>query len=145
MAKCYLTGIEIPTEESFLLNIGVANRAIKDLRSKPGTLERLLSQLGPKDEVDIYSVGEGEKSLAGIVGWCANPWPILWRRLYRTVVFSCPGMNTGNNAKIGFRANNRKPIGIIRNPTKKIRSRPPKREVMLLWSRKGKKTENPFQ
>ncbi|MEA2108388.1 MAG: hypothetical protein U9P07_03085 [Pseudomonadota bacterium] len=61
MAKCYLTGIEIPTEESFLLNIGVANRAIKDLRSKPGTLERLLSQLGPKDEVDIYSVGEGEK------------------------------------------------------------------------------------
>jgi len=61
MAKCYLTGIEIPTEESFLLNIGVANRAIKELRSKLGTLERLLSQLGPKDEVDIYSVGEGKK------------------------------------------------------------------------------------
>jgi hypothetical protein len=61
MAKCYLTGIEIPTEESFLLNIGVANQAVKDLRSKLGSLERLLSQLGPKDEVDIYSVGEGKK------------------------------------------------------------------------------------
>ena len=61
MAKCYITGIEIPVEEAYLLNIYVVNKTIRDLKSRFETIQRLLDQLGPKDEISFFSAVAGKQ------------------------------------------------------------------------------------
>lgn len=54
MAKCFVTGIELPLAETYVLNIAAAYRALRDLRQRVSVLERLIEQLSPKDDVHIY-------------------------------------------------------------------------------------------
>ena len=56
MAKCFITGIELPVVETSVLDISAAYRALRDLRQRVSVLERLIEQLSPKDDVDIYDV-----------------------------------------------------------------------------------------
>lgn len=46
MARCYLTGVEIPLDQAFVLDLTVAHRVMRDLRERLATLERLTAQLG---------------------------------------------------------------------------------------------------
>jgi len=52
MAKCYITGLEVTVDESYLLDRGAARRAILTLKQRMAAVERLQTQLGPKDQVD---------------------------------------------------------------------------------------------
>jgi len=54
MPKCFFTGIEIQMEDAYLLDRGAAKRALRNLRLRLAAVERLVSQLGPKDEVEAY-------------------------------------------------------------------------------------------
>lgn len=54
MARCYITGVDIPLNESCVLDIGVANRTLRNLRQQAAALERLLKQLADQDEAEIY-------------------------------------------------------------------------------------------
>ena len=54
MAKCFITGVEVPIQDCYSLNIGVAYKKIKELKYKLDALERLIIQLGTKDEIDAY-------------------------------------------------------------------------------------------
>jgi hypothetical protein len=54
MARCYITGVDIPLNESYILDIGIANRTLRSLRQQAAALERLLKQLAERDEVEIY-------------------------------------------------------------------------------------------
>ena len=60
MAKCFITGIEIPLETSFILDIKAANKVIYELREQLRALEGLIKQLGIKDERTIYDPKKGE-------------------------------------------------------------------------------------
>jgi hypothetical protein len=53
MARCYLTGVEIPLDEAFVLDLTTAHRALRELKEKVATLERLVAQLGGTDLVPI--------------------------------------------------------------------------------------------
>lgn len=55
MAKCFVTGVELPIEETYLLDIGPAFRALRDLRQRAASLERLVEQLSPLDDVEVYN------------------------------------------------------------------------------------------
>ncbi len=55
MAKCFITGVELPLEETYLLDIGPAFRALRDLRKRAASLERLVEQLSPVDDVEVYN------------------------------------------------------------------------------------------
>jgi hypothetical protein len=54
MAKCFLTGIEVPLDKAYLLDRGAAQRALRNLRLRIAAVERLVSQLGPKDDVPVF-------------------------------------------------------------------------------------------
>jgi hypothetical protein len=54
MAKCFLTGIEVPLDKAYLLDRGAAQRALRNLRQRIAAVERLVSQLGPKDDVPVF-------------------------------------------------------------------------------------------
>jgi hypothetical protein len=54
MTKCFLTGIEIPLEKAYVLDRGATQRGIRNLRERLAALERLLSQLGPRDSVERF-------------------------------------------------------------------------------------------
>lgn len=54
MAKCFLTGIEVALENAYVLDRGATRRALRNLRERLAALERLLSQLGPKDSVERF-------------------------------------------------------------------------------------------
>ncbi len=56
MAKCFLTGIDIPMEEAYLLDQGTTRHALRNLKVRVATLERLLAQLTPKDVVEVFDV-----------------------------------------------------------------------------------------
>jgi hypothetical protein len=53
MARCYLTGVEIPLDEAFVLDLTAAHQAARDLKEKLTRVERLVSQLGATDPVPI--------------------------------------------------------------------------------------------
>lgn len=55
MAKCFMTGVELPFDQSYLLNIGVANRIVRDLRQQLKAMTGLLEQLGQADTVEIFN------------------------------------------------------------------------------------------
>ena len=54
MAKCFLTGIEAQVKEAYLLDRGAAQRALQGLKQRVQAVERLISQLGPKDEIEVF-------------------------------------------------------------------------------------------
>jgi hypothetical protein len=54
MPKCFFTGIEIQMEDAYLLDRSAAKRALRNLRLRLAAVERLVSQLSPKDDVEAY-------------------------------------------------------------------------------------------
>ncbi len=54
MPKCFFTGIEIQMEDAYLLDCGAAKRALRNLKLRVAAVERIVSQLSPKDEVEAY-------------------------------------------------------------------------------------------
>ncbi|MBW2000309.1 MAG: hypothetical protein JRJ29_20420 [Deltaproteobacteria bacterium] len=95
MAKCFVTGIELPLSETFVLDIPVAYRILKDLRQRAEAIERLIEQLSPWDDVEVFDarkremVDRKERRLVspGVAKALASvspenelfiPWP-LWR------------------------------------------------------------------
>jgi hypothetical protein len=54
MAKCFLTGIEVQLKDAYLLDRGAAQRALQGLKQRVNAVERLISQLGPKDEIEVF-------------------------------------------------------------------------------------------
>jgi hypothetical protein len=60
MAKCYFTGVSITLEESFLLDFGPALNALKDLRLRAASIQRIIDQLGPRDEIEVFNVKQNK-------------------------------------------------------------------------------------
>ena len=60
MAKCFLTGVELPLEETWVLDIPAAHRALRDLRQRVAAVERLIQQLSPREDVEIYDAKKRE-------------------------------------------------------------------------------------
>ena len=58
MAKCFMTGVDVPIQDCYSLNIGVAYKKIKELKYKLDALQRLVTQLGTKDEIESYDDSE---------------------------------------------------------------------------------------
>lgn len=54
MVKCFLTGIEIEIQTAMLLDRGATVRAVLNLKQRLAALERLLAQLGPADNVELF-------------------------------------------------------------------------------------------
>jgi len=54
MPRCFLTGIEIELQESWLLDRGAGKKAIRRLRERLAAVERLVSQLSALDEVSVF-------------------------------------------------------------------------------------------
>jgi hypothetical protein len=48
MPKCFLTGIEIPMENAYLLDCGAAQRALRNLKLRVAAVERIITQLSPR-------------------------------------------------------------------------------------------------
>ncbi|MFB3906042.1 MAG: hypothetical protein ACE15E_21570 [Acidobacteriota bacterium] len=61
MAKCYLTGVDLALTDAWVLDEGAARRALRDLRLKVATLERLLQELGQRDEVEAVDRESGSR------------------------------------------------------------------------------------
>lgn len=56
MAKCFFTGVEAPTKEMYVLDVSAAHRVLRDLRKRITVIERLVEQLGMKDDVELYDI-----------------------------------------------------------------------------------------
>ncbi len=54
MAKCFITGVELKISEAQVLDIYVARGALRDMRQRVSALERLIQQLSPSDEEQVY-------------------------------------------------------------------------------------------
>jgi|WetSurMetagenome_2_1015567.scaffolds.fasta_scaffold08649_3 hypothetical protein len=60
MVKCYYTGVMIRLEESFLLDFARALNVLKGLRQRAATIQRIIDQLGPYDDVEVFSVKKNQ-------------------------------------------------------------------------------------
>jgi hypothetical protein len=58
MAKCYFTGVSMMLEESFLLDFGPALNALKHLRHRTASVQRIIDQLSLRDEVEVFNAKE---------------------------------------------------------------------------------------
>jgi len=54
MAKCFLTGVDLEIEQAYILDLGAAFRACKDLRQRLATIERLIQQFGSLDDASVF-------------------------------------------------------------------------------------------
>jgi len=63
MAGCFITGIELTLEESYMLDITVAHRALKELRRQAASLERLIQQLGQRDDAEVFDRRNGQMTV----------------------------------------------------------------------------------
>ena len=54
MAKCFLTGFEMDLENACILDRGGAKRALHSLKERLTAVERIVTQLSPKDEVQVF-------------------------------------------------------------------------------------------
>jgi hypothetical protein len=54
MAKCFLTGIEVNVTDAYVLDNATAYQALKDLRQRATVLDRLIQQLGPLQDTEVY-------------------------------------------------------------------------------------------
>jgi hypothetical protein len=57
--KCFLTGVEIPLEQAYVLDISAARHLLRDLRLRISTLERLVDDLGSIDKVEVRDPQSG--------------------------------------------------------------------------------------
>jgi hypothetical protein len=53
MARCYLTGIEFPIEDGYVLDKSTVHREVRTLKAKTQNLARLLDLLGPTDRTSL--------------------------------------------------------------------------------------------
>ena len=60
MAKCFITGVELPLEETYVLNISSAHKAFRSLKHRLESVERLIEQLSPVDDVEFYDAKKRE-------------------------------------------------------------------------------------
>jgi hypothetical protein len=63
MARCFITGVELKLEESYVLDITVAHRALRELRQQAASLERIIQQLGQRDDTEIFDRKKGEPAI----------------------------------------------------------------------------------
>lgn len=54
MVQCYITGVELPLESTYLLDIKTVHRVIRNTKQKANALEGLLNQLGTLDKREFY-------------------------------------------------------------------------------------------
>jgi len=54
MAKCFITGVELKISEAHVLDIYAARGALRDMRQRVSALERLIQQLSPSDDEEVY-------------------------------------------------------------------------------------------
>jgi hypothetical protein len=54
MVKCYLTGLDIHLHDAWVLNVTEAYKALKEINQQAMTIARLIEQLKPWDEIQIY-------------------------------------------------------------------------------------------
>ena len=62
MAKCFITGVEIPIHEAYVLDVTEARRAIRDLSNRIKAIEKLVVNLGERDIVSVESIDGGSAS-----------------------------------------------------------------------------------
>jgi hypothetical protein len=60
MARCFITGVELPLGETRVLDIAAAYRALRELRHRAASIERLIQQLSHYDEVEAYDAAKKE-------------------------------------------------------------------------------------
>ena len=61
MARCFITGVEVPLEETRVLDISAAYRALRDLRHRAASVERIIQQLSPCDDAEAYDPVKRER------------------------------------------------------------------------------------
>lgn len=54
MAKYFITGVEVPIDETFVLDLAAAHRSLADLKQRLASIERIINQLGTNDDVERY-------------------------------------------------------------------------------------------
>lgn len=54
MVKCFMTGIEVELEKAWLLDRGAAARAALNLKQRLAVVERLIAQLGPLEQAELF-------------------------------------------------------------------------------------------
>lgn len=54
MAKCFMTGVELSIDKTYLMDLAAAHRALKDLRQRVASMERMIEQLGVNNDVEKY-------------------------------------------------------------------------------------------
>ena len=55
MAKCFLTGIDLELENAWILDRGGARRALRNLQERLAAVERIVTQLSPRDDVQVFN------------------------------------------------------------------------------------------
>jgi hypothetical protein len=58
MAKCFITGVDAPITEMYVLDTAAAYRELRSLRYRAATIDRLIDQLSPYDEVEVYNYSQ---------------------------------------------------------------------------------------
>lgn len=60
MSKCFITGVEMNISNAYILDISAAHRAMRNMRQRMATLERLTQQLSPHDDAEVYDVRQNK-------------------------------------------------------------------------------------
>ena len=55
MARCFITGIEVSLEDAYVLDLGAASRALRNLEQRVAAIARISEQLSPKDKSEVFS------------------------------------------------------------------------------------------
>lgn len=63
MSKCFITGLELQINKSFLLDIKAARQAVFDLRKRLHAVEGILDQFAVIDQREFYNPIKKEKKI----------------------------------------------------------------------------------
>lgn len=63
MAKCFVTGVEIGSEEAYVLDAYQARLLLRDIKQRAASLQRLLDQLSAVDKLELPQQGQNKKSV----------------------------------------------------------------------------------
>jgi len=55
MARCFITGVGLPIEDAWVLDLGPAYRIQREFRQRLASIDRLIEQLAPKDDVQVFN------------------------------------------------------------------------------------------
>lgn len=55
MARCFITGVDLQIEEAWVLDLGPAYRVQRELKQRLEAVDRLIRQLAPQDDVQVYN------------------------------------------------------------------------------------------